>query len=362
MKPDPATGAIAPPLYTSTIFEHPEGGFDPERFSYTRHDNPNRSQLEKLVATLENGAVAAAFSSGVAASNAIFQALKPGDHIVAPSDVYHGTRKLLNEFLADWGLSTTYVDMTQPDLVQKAITDITKLIWVETPSNPLLEVTDIQAICEIAHKSGCKVCVDNTWLTPVLQRPLDLGADLVIHSTTKYLSGHSDILGGMVISKIDDKLFQRIRFIQRMAGAVPSPFDCWLLHRSIRTLPYRMRGHCENAGKIARFLESHPRIERVCYPGLESNKGYYVAREQMSDFGGMLSFFIDGDANTALKIVASSKLIRRATSLGGVESTWEHRQSSEGAGSPTAPNLIRLSVGLEHPDDLMADLSQSLSN
>lgn len=361
MEPDPATGAIAPPLYTSTIFEHPESGLDSSRYNYTRADNPNRAKLEELMAKLENGSFAAAFSSGVAAVHAVFQALKPGDHVLAPLDVYHGTRKLLNELMANWGLQTSYVNMTKPKEVAAAIKPETRLIWIETPSNPLLEVTDIESISNIAHKSNIIVCVDNTWLTPALQRPLDFGADIVMHSTTKYLGGHSDILGGVVVAKNGDDYYARIKSIQTMAGAVPSPFDCWLLHRSIRTLPYRMRAHNENAMIIALFLDSQPNVERVCYPGLESDPGHAIAKRQAMGYGGMLSFFIHGDAEKALKVVASSQLIKRATSLGGVESTWEHRQSSEGLQSPTAPNLIRMSVGLEHPDDLIGDLKMALS-
>ncbi len=362
MEPDPSTGAIAPPLYTSTIFEHPESGLDASRYNYTRADNPNRASLEELIARLENGETAAAFSSGVAAVHAIFQALKPGDHVLAPVDVYHGTRKLLNELMSDWGLTASYADMTNPKEVELAIRPETRLIWIETPSNPLLQITDIEVISALAHKNNIVVCVDNTWLTPVLQRPLDLGADIVMHSTTKYLGGHSDILGGAVISKNKDEFFRRIKSVQTMAGAVPSPFDCWLLGRSIRTLPYRMRAHNDNAMKIARFLESQPNVERVCYPGLESDPGHAIAKKQASGYGGMLSFFVKGDAERALKVVSRSRLIRRATSLGGVESTWEHRQSSEGQGSPTASNLIRLSVGLEHPDDLIFDIKQALAD
>ena len=360
LDPDPSTGAIVPPLYTSTIFEHPVTGLDSTRFNYTRANNPNRQKLEELLAQLENGEVAVTFSSGVAAVHAIFQALKPGDHVLAPTDVYHGTRKLLNELMANWGLITSYVNMTNIQEVEEAIQPETRLIWIETPSNPLLQVNDIEAISNIAHQNNIIVCVDNTWLTPALQRPLDHGADLVMHSTTKYLGGHSDILGGAIISRKDDDMYARIKNIQTMAGAVPSPFDCWLLHRSIRTLPYRMRAHNENAMKIALFLEKHSKVERVCYPGLESDPGHAIAKKQTHGFGGMLSFFINGGAQEALHVIAASKLITRATSLGGVESTWEHRRSSEGPESPTAPNLIRMSVGLEHTDDLIDDLKQAL--
>lgn len=352
--------SVIPPIYTSTIYEHPETGLDAEQFSYIRQDNPNRRQLEAVLVSLESGKLGMAFASGMAAITAVFQALKPGDHVIAPLDVYHGTRKLLAEFMSEWGLVCSFVDMREAGEIADAIKPKTKMIWIETPSNPMLQITDIEYVCRLAHEHDVKVCVDNTWMTPILQQPLKLGADLVMHSTTKYLGGHSDILGGAVVCSENDEFCQRIRSIQQLTGAVPSPFDSWMLQRSIRTLPYRMRAHCENARKIAQFLEGHPRVEAVYYPGLKRHEAHEIASRQMNDFGGMISFEYAGDEKNALKVVAKSKLITRATSLGGVESTWEHRKSSEGELSPTSPRLIRMSVGLEHPDDLIEDLAQAL--
>lgn len=359
MEPDNEFRSVVPPVYPSTIFEHPDSGLDHNAFSYTRHDNPNRSRLEKMLAQLEGGSEAAAFSSGMAASAAVFQALKPGDHVLGPLDLYHGTRSQLVRMAGEWNLECDFTDMTNIDAFAGSVRENTRLIWVETPSNPLLQIVDLEALARLAKEKNCMVCADNTWATPVLQRPLELGIDLVMHSTTKYLGGHSDLLGGAVIG-ISGSFFERIRNNQRMMGAVPSPFDCWMLQRSIHTLPYRMRGHCENAAKIAGYLAGHPRIETVYYPGLDSHPGHDIAARQMSGFGGMLSFLYRGDAKETLAVVGRSRLITRATSLGGVESTWEHRYSSEGPESPTPRNLVRLSVGLEHPDDLLEDLEQAL--
>lgn len=353
--------AIVPPLTSSTIFELDEEGYQSGDLNYTRDQNPNRAQLENLLADLEEGEDCAAFSSGVAATAAVFQALRPGDHVLIPDDVYHGTRKLIKELLEPWGLEADHINMTAPENVAGAIRDNTRLIWVETPSNPMFLISDIEKIANIAKEKDILVCVDNTWPSPVNQLPLTLGADLVVHSTTKYFGGHSDILGGAVIAKSGEGIFGKIREIQKMAGAVPSPRDCWLLCRSIRTLPYRMRGHNDNAGHLARFLQNHPRVEKVFYPGLATHSGHEVAKEQMSGFGGMISFLVKGGREEAIQTVAGSRLIKRATSLGGVESTWEHRRSSEGDDSTTPQNLIRISVGLEHPDDLMEDLERALA-
>ncbi len=362
MESDPTTGSVVPPLYSSTIFRHPPEGLNPDGFSYTRHDNPNRNRLEQLIARMEGASDCAVFSSGVAAATAIFQAMDPGDEVLAPEDVYHGNRLLLNDLMRRWGLYTNYVDMTDPEAVDSAITNRTRLIWVETPSNPLLHVTDIKAVCKVAAKyDDLQVCVDNTWLTPYLQQPLSHGADLVLHSTTKYLGGHSDLLGGAVISRPGNPFFERIQSIQHQAGAVPSPHDCWMLQRSIHTLPCRMEMHCSNALKVASFLEKHSKVEKVYYPGLQSSPYYNVSKKQARNFGGMLSFLYNGTSKETQKVVNQSRIIIPATSLGGVESTWEHRRSSEGPKSPTPDNLIRLSVGLEHPDDLLADIEQALN-
>jgi len=267
----------------------------------------------------------------------------------------------VREIMVPWGLTSSVVDMTNPEAVRTAVRPNTRLIWVETPSNPLLKVSDIAAIAAIAHAAGARCAVDNTWATPVLQRPLDLGADLVLHATTKYLGGHSDVLGGAVVARTGDAFFERIRFIQGNGGAVPSPFDCWLVLRGIQTLAYRMRGHVANAGRVAQFLSEHPRIERVHYPGLESHSGHVVAARQMHGFGGMLSIEMRGGEAEAIGLAACVKLFTRATSLGGIESLIEHRASVEGPESRTPPSLLRLSIGLEHPDDLIADLEQALA-
>ena len=354
------SSSVVPPISPSTIFEIDKEGRNPEALHYTRLDNPNRNQFETLIATLEAGEVAAAFSSGIAAATAILQSLEPGDHLLIPEDVYAGNRKMVNTIMIRWGLDVDFIRMKDPDVIKKSIKPSTKIIWVETPSNPLMQITDIRATSDIAKENGIRLVVDNTWPTPVNQRPIELGADLVLHSTSKYFGGHSDLLGGAVVAKKADSFFDQIRMTQRMGGAVPSPQDCWMLSRSTRTLAYRMKGHNEHALEVARFLENHAKVKKVYYPGLESHPQQDIAKSQMHGFGGMISFFIDGNLEESIAVVGRSKLIKRATSLGGVESTWEHRGSSEGEGSVSPDNLIRLSVGLEHPEDLKQDLEQSL--
>jgi len=358
---DPATGAVTPPIHLSTTFERAADGSYPRGYFYSRIANPNRDALEKCLAALEGGAAAAAFSSGSAATMTVFQALSPGDHVIAPTDVYHGTARLLREVLAPWGLDASFVDMTKPGQVAQAVRANTKLIWAESPSNPLLKITDIGRIAEIAHEAGALCACDNTWATPVLQRPFELGADLIVHATTKYLGGHGDVLGGAVIARAEDEFFQRMRKNQMLGGAVPSPFECWLVLRGVPTLPYRMRGHSENALKVATFLSGHPAVEAVHYPGLKQDPGYEVAARQMALPGGMLSFQVGGGRDKAFEVTAKVKVFTRATSLGGVESLIEHRASMEGPETRTPDNLLRLSVGLEHPDDLIEDLAQALT-
>ena len=360
LEPDPATGAVVPPIHLSTTFEREKDGSFPHGHIYTRTSNPNRGALERLLVTLEGGAAAAAFSSGSAAAGSIFRALRPGEHAVVPDDMYHGIRKLLQEVFVPWGLELSFVDLTDLDALKSALKPNTKLVWVETPSNPLLKITDIAAVADLAHEAGAWVACDNTWTPPPLQPAFALGADLVMHSTTKYLSGHSDVLGGAVVAKEEGELFGRVRTVQTVEGAVPSPFDCWLTLRGVRTLPYRMRGHCDNAARVAQFLNEHPKVERVYYPGLESHPGHRVAAKQMQSFGGMLSFGVKGGAEAAMRVAANVELFTRATSLGGVESLLEHRASTEGPGSQTPQNLLRVSVGLEGPDDLVEDLSGAL--
>lgn len=357
---DPATGAVAEPIHLSTTFQRAEDGSFPTGFDYTRSNNPNRAALEEALAVLEDGAVAAAFASGVAAAMSIFQTLAPNDHVIAPLEAYHGILRLLRDVFARWQLAVDFVDMTDLDGVKKAVRDQTKLIWVETPSNPTLKLTDIAAVAEIARSAGALVTCDNTW-SPIIQRPFELGVDLVMHSTTKYFGGHSDVLGGAVIAQRDDEFFQRLREIQTVGGAVPAPFDCWLVHRGMQTLPWRIRAHSENAARVAQFLESHPKVARVHYPGLASHPQHALARRQMSSFGGMISFETKGDRATAMALPNHTRIFTRATSLGGVESLIEHRQSIEGPDTRTPETLLRLSIGLEHADDLIGDLAQALA-
>ena len=358
---DPASGAVTPPIHLSSTFERdPDGGYRAGHI-YTRTSNPNRTAVEQALAQLEGGAVAIAFSSGSAATQAVFQALAPGDHVLAPNDAYYGTLRQLREIFAPWGLEVDVVDMANLDAVERALRPNTRLVWVETPSNPLVRVVDIARLAELAHSVGARCAVDNTWATPVLQLPLREGADLVMHSTTKYLGGHSDLLGGALVARVDDELTQRLLNIQKVGGAVPSPFDSWLLLRGIRTLPWRMRAHCENASLVATFLSTHPKVEIVHYPGLASHSGHEIARRQMNDFGGMLSVQVRGGREAALELTRRLSLFTRATSLGGTESLIEHRASVEGAITLAPENLLRVSVGLEHPDDLIEDLERALA-
>ena len=357
---DAATGAVAPPIYLSTTFEREADGSLPHGYLYARDATPNRTSLERVLAALEGGRAAAAFSAGMAATMAVFQSLAPGDHVVLPASVYYGTRKLLDQVFARWGLTMTSVDMQDADNVVGALRPTTRLVWVESPSNPLLAVADIERIAKIAHDAGARCAVDNTWATPVAQRPLALGADLVMHSTTKYLGGHGDVTGGALVTREDDEFFQRVRTVQTAGGAVAAPFDCWLVVRGIKTLPYRIRAHTANATAVAEFLASHPGIEAVHYPGLASHPGHAIAARQMSAFGGMVSVQVRGGRDASLRVKSRVKVFTRATSLGGPESLVEHRASVEAPGSGTPDNLLRLSIGLEHPDDLVADLDQAL--
>jgi len=359
-EPDPRTGAVTAAIQMSTTFQRAADGAFPSGFAYIRDANPNRRALESVLATLEGGASAVAFASGMAATMAVFQTLAPGDHVVAPLDAYFGTPKLLREHFVPWGLDVTFADMTDVAAVRAALRPKTRLIWTETPSNPTIAVTDLGAIAAIAKAAGALLACDNTWATPFLQQPFMLGADLVMHSTTKYLSGHSDVMGGVVVAREAGSVADRLRSMQVNGGAVPSPFDSWLVLRGIRTLPWRMRAHCGNASAVAAFLSEHPRVERVHYPGLPGDPGYGVASRQMSAAGGMLSFVVPGGRARAFDVAARLRLFTRATSLGGPESLVEHRASVEGAGSRAPEGLLRLSIGLEHSDDLIADLRQAL--
>jgi cystathionine gamma-synthase len=356
---DPATGAVSSPIHLSTTFERDAEGTYSRGFMYTRNNNPNRQALEQGISALEGGAAAAAFASGTGASMSIFQALAPGDHVLAHVDAYYGTSRLLREIFQRWGLDISFVDMSDLHAVEKALRSKTKLAWMETPSNPLLKIVDLAAVAQIVHGAGAICVCDNTW-APTLQHPFDLGADVILHSTTKYFGGHCDVLGGIVISKTEDDFFQRIRSIQYEGGAVPSPFDCWLILRGMRTLPWRMRAHSENAMKVADSLARHPKVARVHYPGLELHPGHEIAAKQMSTFGGMLSFEVKDGRGAAMSVAAKTRIFTRATSLGGVESLIEHRASIEGAGTTSPEGLLRLSIGLENADDLIEDLDQAL--
>ena len=360
---DPATGAVTPPICLSTTFERSPAGDYPLGYIYSRDNNPNRRALEECLADLEGGAEALSFSSGLAVATAVVQGLAPGDHILAPDDVYWGFRKVVGGVFERWPVEASYVDMTDIDAVRAAIRPNTRLIWVETPSNPLMKVTDLAAIAALAQGVGHPVTTvcDGTFATPMLQRPLELGIDLVAHSTTKYIGGHSDVIGGALITGKPSELFDRARQSQKYGGSVPSPFDCWLTLRGLDTFPYRVRAHSESALRVAHCLQRHTAVEVVHYPGLPEHPGHAVAARQMSGFGGMLSFQVHGGRETAMGVVARCRLFIRATSLGGAHSLVEHRASIEGPATKTPQNLIRLSIGLEHIDDLMDDLHQALA-
>jgi cystathionine gamma-synthase len=357
---DAETGAVTPPIHLSTTFERSPDGSYRSGLVYARENNPNRTALEQCLAALEGGIAAAAFSSGSGATLAVLQSLAPGDHVVAPTDSYYGTRKLLRDLLGRWGLEASFVDMTDLGAVEGAMRPTTRVVWAETPSNPLVRVTDIRAVAQVAHARGARCVVDNTWATPVLTRPLELGADLVMHSTTKYLGGHSDVLGGALVTRAEDELWSRVRLVQTAGGVIPSPFECWLTQRGIRTLPWRVRAHASNAMAIATFLESHQNVERVHYPGLASHAAHAIAKSQMSAFGGMLSFQVRGGRAEAMAMTAKLRIITRATSLGGTETLIEHRASVEGPETLAPENLLRLSVGLEAAEDLIEDLDGAL--
>lgn len=359
---DPATGAVVPPIVLSTTFERQGDGTFPHGYIYTRSQNPNRQALEESLAALEGGARAMAFGSGQAATNAVFQSLKAGDHVIVPNEAYFGTPKLVREIYSQLGINASYVDMTSLTAIQAAVTPQTRIIWMETPSNPLLSITDIAAVSEIAHRAGALAVIDNTWASPLMQQPLALGADIVMHATTKYISGHTDALGGALIFARDDEFTARVNMVQTLGGAVPSPFDCWLIMRGIRTLPLRVRQQTSNAQRVAEFLADHPAVETVFYPGLASHPGHALAAQQMrGGFGGMLSFNVRGGADEAMQVAANLQLFTRATSLGGIESLIEHRASIEGPTSTTPQNLLRVSIGIEHVDDLITDLRHGLS-
>ncbi|MBT5877346.1 MAG: cystathionine gamma-synthase [Candidatus Latescibacteria bacterium] len=359
-EPDTATGAIAPPIHLSTTYQHNPDGSPVHDHIYIRDSNPTQDRLETALCAAEAGGSALAFASGMAAISAYMQSLAQGSHVIHHTDVYTHMRVLGSEYLPRWGCEISEVDMTSPDGIVAAIRPNTKLIWLETPSNPGMDIIDIRRVADIAHDNGALLVVDSTFATPVMQRPLLLGADVVMHSLTKYIGGHSDVQGGALIFAENSDAVGKIREIRTVIGGVLSPFNGWQILRGLRSLSCRVERHASNALAIAKQLETHPAVSTVYYPGLASHPGYEVARNQMSAFGGMLSFRVTGGADRALSVASKTKLFINATSLGGIESLIEHRYSIEGPTSVTPPDLLRVSVGLESKEDLIDDLYQAL--
>lgn len=358
---DPATGAVAPPIHLATTFRH---GADGERiagYEYQREGNPTNDRLRETLAALEGGEDAITFASGMAAMTTLLECLPNGARVLIPDDCYTGLRMLCAEYLPERGIETVAVDMGDFDAVRAACTPSTAMVWIETPSNPKMKVSDIGALAEIGHAAGTIVVADNTFATPLLQRPLALGADIVMHSTTKYFGGHSDVLGGALVFAKKDALSAKVAHRLHITGATLAPFSAWLTLRGCRSLGARMAMHCANARKIAEFLAGQPQIERVNYPGLPSHPGHVVAAKQMRDFGGMMSIELRGGREAALSMASKLRVFTNATSLGGCESLIEHRASVEGPNPRSPQNLLRISVGLEHVDDLIADLRQALA-
>ncbi len=359
-EPDPATGAVAPPIHLATTFRR---GADGERiagYEYQREGNPTNDRLGKAIAALEGAQTALTFASGMAAISGLIESLPTPARIVMPNDCYVGLRMYATEFLPARGIAVTRVDMTDLDAVCAACADGVDLLWIETPSNPLMQISDIAALARIGHAKGALVACDNTFATPLLTRPLDHGADVVMHSTTKYFGGHSDVLGGALAFARDDDFTKHVAHRLHITGAVLAPFSAWLTLRGCRSLSARMAMHCANARKVVEFLASHPSIKRVNYPGLASHPGHAVAARQMHDFGAMLSIQLHGGREAALAMAGKLQLFTNATSLGGCESLVEHRASVEGANPSSPQDLLRISVGLEDVDDLIEDLAQAL--
>jgi len=364
--PDPVTGAVVTPIYQTSTYKQDGVGGTRGGYEYSRTANPTRTALETCLAALENGAAALAFASGMAAEDCLIRTLaRPGDRVLIPGDAYGGTFRLFDKVLVNWGVE--YRSVTQTDLgaVARAAEQLRpKLIWAETPTNPLLSIVDIRALAEIAHEAGALLVVDNTFASPYLQRPLDLGADIVVHSTTKYMGGHSDVVGGAVIVK-DEELSADLHFLQNSTGAVAGPFDAWLTLRGLKTLGVRMDRHCANAARVAAMLADHPAVETVFYPGLAGHPGHETAKSQMRDFGGMVSFRVRGGESAAVDVCGRTRLFSLGESLGGVESLIEHPARMTHASVAESPlavpaDLVRLSVGIEDPSDLIADLAQAL--
>ncbi len=367
MEPDPSTGAIMTPVYMTSTYVQEAPGVN-KGYEYARSQNPTRKALEEALATIENGQYGLAFSSGVAATDAVLKLLSPGDEVVTGNDLYGGTYRLFTKVFERFGIKFTYVDMGSLDAVEAAMSPATKLIWLETPTNPLMNIGDIAAISNIARSQGALLCVDNTFASPYLQNPLDNGADIVMHSSTKYLGGHSDVIQGALI--VNDKgLFDQLYFIQKSCGAVPGPMDCFLVLRGIKTLHLRMQRHCENGEKIAHWLRNHPKVGKVYWCGFEDHPGYAVAKKQMRGFGGMMSFELkDNSVEAAKKVLSGTHLFSLAESLGGVESLINHPASMTHASIPReeriknglSDSLIRLSVGVEDAEDLIEDLARAI--
>jgi cystathionine gamma-lyase len=361
------TGDVVVPIHMSSTFARKEVTVPTHGYEYSRTGNPTRYALEKCLASLENAEFALAYASGLAAEMNVMYLLKKGDHVVAFDDLYGGTRRMFDKILGNYGLEFTYVDARNPENVEKAIREETRMVWIETPTNPMMRLCDIKAISEIAGKRNILTVVDNTFMSPYFQNPLDWGADIVLHSTTKYLGGHSDVVGGAIMVS-EQGLYEKLKFFQNAAGAVPSPFDCWLVLRGVKTLSVRMEKHNENAMKIANYLESHDKVKKVNYPGLSSHPQHELAKRQMSGFGGMISFEIKGGFQAAKTFLENVRIFALAESLGGVESLIEHPALMTHASVPKeerakigiADGLIRLSVGIEDVDDLITDLQQAL--
>lgn len=355
-----AYGAIAAPITLSTTFERAADGTFPQGFEYARDDNPNRRALETELAALEGGEDAAAFASGSAAAMTLFQVLRPGDEVIVSDDAYFGVREMLREFFEPWGLRLRFVDTSEASQIEAAAGPKTRLIFIETPSNPQLRISDIRATAHIARTCGAILAVDNTAATPVLQRPLDLGADVVVHSTTKYISGHHDAMGGAIVTRKRDELWSAIRRAQKLCGCIPSPFASWLTARALPSLAHRVRYQSESALNVALELSRHPAVERVLHPWLPEHPGSDVARTQMSAGGALFSILVKGDADRAIAVAANVKVFRRATSFGGPDSLIEHRASVEAPASKTPANLLRLAIGLEQTQSLIDDLVGAL--
>ena len=366
IEPDPTTGAIVPPIYQTATYVLPEVGRD-LGFDYTRSANPTREILENNLATIEGGRFGTCFSSGMSAVDSVLKLLKKGDHVVCSDDVYGGVSRHFNNILVNYGLTFTYVDSSNPENVENAIRSETKLFWIETPTNPLLKITDLNAISKIAKKHQILFGVDSTFATPVFLRPFEFGADIVMHSTTKYISGHNQIIGGIIITN-DKEIHERMKFVQKTIGAVPSPFDCWLTLLGVKTLHLRMHRHASNAQAVAEFLESHPQVEKITYPGLKSHPQYGVAKEQMDGFSGMISFELKGEIPAGITVMNNVKLCSLAESLGAVETMITHPASMTHVDVPAeerharglTDGLVRISVGIEDPEDIIDDLKQAL--